>query len=105
MPRLKSENKLESLKAQERALQQKIKEVEAHDKAKKARDDHRRWELAGQVAVQQMQTVPDGEFFKTMMDLLDRHARSAADRALFGLTSPKSSSTASGDGESASLLP
>lgn len=87
MSRLKSENELESLKAQERALQQRIKEVEAREKAKKAADDHRRWQLAGQAAVQHMQAAPDSEFFKTMMGLLNEHARSASDRSLFGLGS------------------
>jgi hypothetical protein len=85
MPRPKSENELEALRAQAAALEQKIKEVAAREKAKKAAEDHRRWVLAGQVAIQQMQAAANGEFFKTMMGLLNEHARSAADRALFGL--------------------
>jgi|HubBroStandDraft_3_1064219.scaffolds.fasta_scaffold00850_5 hypothetical protein len=88
MPRQKSGTELESLRAQEQALQKRIREAEARDKANKARDDSRRWQLAGQVAVQKMQASPEGEFFKAMMDGLNEHARSASDRALFGL-SPK----------------
>jgi hypothetical protein len=90
MPRPRSESELELLEAQREALDRKIKEVAAREKAKKAAEDHRRWLLAGQVAVQHMQGEPDGQFFKTMMGLLDQHARSASDRALFGLTSKPS---------------
>lgn len=88
MARPKSGNELESLRAQAAALEQKIKEVAAREKAKKAADDHRRWLLAGQAAVQMMQETPDGAFFRALMDRLDRHARSASDRALFGLPAP-----------------
>jgi hypothetical protein len=97
MPRLRSENELESLEAQREALERKIKEVAAREKAKKAAEDSRRWLLAGQVAVEQMQAVPESEFFKVMMRALDQQARSAADRALFGLPSPKGSNGAGGN--------
>ena len=102
MSRLRSENQLESLEAQREALDRKIKEVAAREKAKKAAEDHRRWLLAGQVAVQQMQAAPGSEFFKQMMGLLERHARSAADRLLFGLPALKGSNGADG---SPGLLP
>lgn len=91
MPRLRSANELENLEAQKEVLERRIKEVAAREKARKAADDHRRWLLAGQAAVQHMQAAPQGEFFKTMVGLLNEHARSAADRALFGLTAPKAS--------------
>jgi hypothetical protein len=87
--RQKLGEELETLRAKAVALDQKIKEVAARDKAKKAAEDHRRWLLAGQVAVQQMQTTPNSEFFNTMLRLLDKHARSAADRDLFGLPMSK----------------
>lgn len=85
MPRPRNENALEALEAQREALDRKIKEVAAREKAKKAAEDHRRWLLAGQVAVQRMQDAPGSDFFNTMMGLLNEHARSAADRSLFGL--------------------
>jgi hypothetical protein len=85
MPRPRSGTELESLEAQREALERKIKEVAAREKAKKAAEDNRRWLLTGQVAIQQMQAAPEGEFFQTIMALLDEHTRSAADRALFGL--------------------
>jgi hypothetical protein len=97
MPRPRSGTELESLEAQREALERKIKEVAAREKAKKAAEDNRRWQLAGQVAVQQMQAAPDGEFFKVMMRALEQHARSASDRALFGLPSPKAANGAGGD--------
>lgn len=85
MPRLKSGSELDSLRAQAAALEQKIKEVAAREKAKKAAEDHRRWQIAGQVAVQEMMNAPEGETARRLRALLDKHARSAADRALFGL--------------------
>lgn len=89
MPRPRSGTELESLRAQHQALQQRIKEVEAREKAKKAAEDHRRWILAGQVAVQEMLSAPDGEVSRKLLMLLNAHARSASDRALFGLPSAK----------------
>jgi hypothetical protein len=77
---------LESLEAQRDALERKIKQVAAREKARKAAEDHRRWLLAGQAAVQQMQAAPDSEFFNEMMRLLEG-LRSASDRKLFGLSS------------------
>jgi hypothetical protein len=97
MPRPRSENELETLRAQAEALERRIKEVAAREKAKKATEDHRRWLLAGQVAVQMMQEKPDGDFFRAMMDLLDRHARTASDRALFGLASVRADNKGNGD--------
>lgn len=105
MPRPRSGTELESLEAQKDALERKIKEVTAREKARKAAEDSRRWRLAGEVAVQQMQAAPESEFFRTMMRLLDQHARSAADRALFGLPSPKASSGGSNGDAGLSLLP
>jgi hypothetical protein len=90
---------LESLEAQREALERKIKDVTAREKARKAAEDHRRWLLAGQASVQRMQAAPDSEFFKTMMSLLNEHARSAADRALFGLPALKNGN---GTGDEAS---
>jgi hypothetical protein len=96
MPRPKFGEELQSLEAQREALDRRIKEVAAREKAKKAAEDSRRWILAGQVAVQQMQVAPESEFFKTMMSLLNEHARSASDRGLFGLSS-KASNSGGGD--------
>jgi hypothetical protein len=102
MPRPRSGTELESLEAQRETLERKIKEVAAREKAKKAAEDHRRWLLAGQAAVQRMQAAPDSEFFKTMMGLLNEHARSASDRSLFGLSS-KAPNGAGGDDSGAGL--
>jgi hypothetical protein len=102
MPRPKFGEELQSLEAQREALDRKIKEVAARDRARRAQSDTRRWILAGQAAVQQMQADPGGQFFKTMMGLLNEHARSASDRGLFGLSS-KASNGAGGDDSGASL--
>jgi hypothetical protein len=104
MPRPKSEDEVELLEAQLADLSKKLDDAKARFKARKAQEDHRRWLLAGQVAVQHMQGEPGGQFFKTMMGLLDQHARSASDRALFGLTS-KPSNGADADTPAPTLLP
>jgi hypothetical protein len=89
MPRPRSEAEVEHYEAELATVTKKLEEARARFKARKAAEDHRRLLLAGQVAVQQMQAAPDGEFFRTMMGLLDRHTRSAGDRALFGLPALK----------------
>lgn len=89
MPRPKSESELELLEAQREALERKIREVTAREKARRAQEDHRRWQLAGQCAVREMLAKPDSDFFRVMMSLLDATARSASDRALFGLPTLK----------------
>ena len=99
MPRPRSANELEALQAQRDALERKIKEVAAREKAKKAAEDHRRWILAGQAAVQHMQAAPGSEFFNTMMRLLNEHARSASDRSLFGLSTKTTNGKGGADDE------
>lgn len=89
MPRPRSDSEVEHYEAELAAVSKKLEEARARFKARKAADDHRRWQLAGQAAVQQMQAAPDSQFFKTMTGLLNEHARSAADRALFGLPALK----------------
>jgi hypothetical protein len=98
MPRPRSENELESLRAQAAALDQKIKDIAARDRARKAAEDHRRWLLAGQVAVQMMQEAPDGDVFTQIMRALDRHLKSASDRALFGLAAASATNGKGADG-------
>jgi len=100
VPRPRSDDEVEQIETQLAGLNKRLEEAKARSKARKAAEDHRRWLLAGQVAVQQMQAAPSGEFFKTIMGLLDNHARSAADRALFGLLPLKGSNGDGGDGSS-----
>lgn len=97
MARPKRESALESLHAQREEIERKIKKVAAREKARKAADDHRRWLLAGQIAVQEMMDTPEGETARRLLALLDKHARSAADRALFGLKTATSLATGNGD--------
>jgi hypothetical protein len=83
MPRRRSENELEALRAQAIALDQKIREAAARDRAKRDEAEHRRQVLVGQAALEQMEA--DSSFAATMLPLIDRRARAAADRALFDL--------------------
>jgi hypothetical protein len=101
MPRPRSDNEVEQIETQLAGLNKRLEEARARSKARKAAEDHRRWQLAGQCAVQEMQANPGSEFFKTIMALLDRHAVSAADRALFGLPLRKGTNGAESNGPSA----
>jgi hypothetical protein len=83
MPRQRSESQLETLRAQASALDQKIKEVAARERAKRDEADHRRQILVGQAVLYQMEV--DSAFAAAMMPLIDRRARAATDRALFDL--------------------
>jgi hypothetical protein len=98
MPRPRTDGLLDRLRAEADALAVRIKQEEERDKARKAREDVRRWQLAGQVAIEQMQAAPEGEFFRTMLSLLDRHVRAAGDRALFGLPADKATKAAAANG-------
>jgi hypothetical protein len=89
MPRPRSDNEVEHYEAELAATTKKLEEARARVKARQARDHHRRCQLAGECALQLMEAEPNGPFSDKMTGALERHARSAADRALFG--SPKSS--------------
>jgi hypothetical protein len=101
MPRPRSHDEVEHYEAELAAAAKKLEDAKARFKARKASEDHRRWLLAGQAAVAHMQSATDSDFFKTMMGLLNDHARSAADRSLFGLGSK--TSNGAGNGGSAPL--
>ena len=83
MPRRRPENELEALRAKAIALDQKIRQAAARDRAKRDEADHRRQILVGQAVLEQMEA--DSSFAATMLPLIDRRARAAADRALFDL--------------------
>lgn len=92
MPRHRSENELEALRAQAVALEKKIKETEARDRAKRNAEDQRRRQIAGTVALEHMAAEPQSAFAATLLGLINGCARSATDRALFNLPStPKAS--------------
>lgn len=85
MARPRSESEAERLRPQLDELQKKLRDVEAREKAKKARDDMRRWILTGQAVLARLEAEPETQFAATAFGLINAHARSAADRALFNL--------------------
>jgi hypothetical protein len=85
MSRPRSGNELESLRAQAAAIEQKIREATARDRAKREADDRRRNLLAGQAALDRMKAEPHSPFAATLLGLIDGSVRSGGDRALFGL--------------------
>jgi len=86
MPRIKTGHELELLRAQALELDKKIKEVAARERARQAANDHRRRLLAGEAALEYMTAQPQSPFAETLLGLLNRRARTAADRALFNLS-------------------
>jgi hypothetical protein len=85
MPRQRSEDKLEALRARAVELDKKIKEAAAHDRAKRAAEDVRRRLLVGTAALEHMAAAPESPFAATLLGLINDRVRSAADRALFNL--------------------
>lgn len=96
MPRPRQNELLERLRSEYGALGERIKQEEGREKARNAADDHRRWQLVGQVVVQKMQAAPGSDFFNTIMGYLDSSIRSASDRKLFGLTAKTTSGSDDG---------
>jgi hypothetical protein len=95
MPRHRSENELEALRAQAIALEKKIRETEARDRAKRNADEQRRRQIAGAAALEHMAAEPQSAFAATVLGLINGRARSAPDRALFNLPAiPKTSESA-----------
>jgi hypothetical protein len=85
MPRPRSGSELDALKAQQAALEKRIREVAARERARKATQDVRRNLLAGGIALDHMAAEPRSSFAATMLSLLNDAVRSAADRELFNL--------------------
>jgi hypothetical protein len=86
MPRHRSDTELEALQAQAVALDKKIKEAAARDRVRRETEENRRRMIAGLVALEHMATEPRSAFAATLLGLVNNRARSAADRALFGLS-------------------
>ena len=98
MPRRSSESELEALRTQAAALDRKIKDVAARDRAKRAAEDVRRNLLAGAAALEHMAAEPEGTFAATLLSLINGKIRSASDRALFGLPALAGNGEASANG-------
>jgi hypothetical protein len=99
MSRPRRESELESLRAQQAALEKKIKEVAARERARQAAEEVRRNLLAGAAALEHMAAEPEGAFAATLLGLVNRKARSASDRALFGLPALAGNGEASAGGD------
>lgn len=75
-------DKLEKKKAQ---IDAQLKDARARDKAQKRKDDTRRKIIAGALALEHAERNPNGEFSRTILDLIQKHVTTDKDRALFGL--------------------
>jgi hypothetical protein len=85
MPRLRSEHELETLRQRQVELAKRIAAAEATARAKAKEEERRRQLIAGAAALEQMAAEPQSPFAAMLLSLINRRARSAADRALFNL--------------------
>lgn len=85
MARSISPSKLEAYRKQQVELAKKIKEAEAAEREKAKGEAKRKYELAGQLAMQEFEANPQSDFAKALLGLLHSGLARPADRALFNL--------------------
>jgi hypothetical protein len=85
MARQKSTDKVETIKKQQAELLKKLKEAQAKAKHEAKEGQRRKHELAGAVALKELETNPTGAFADALLGLLKHHLTRAADRAIFDL--------------------
>jgi uncharacterized protein involved in exopolysaccharide biosynthesis len=86
MPRQKPTDKLEALKAQQAQIANQIRDLEARSKAEERKADTRRKVIAGALALEHIEKLPQAAFAQTLNSLINEYVKRPADRALFGLS-------------------
>jgi hypothetical protein len=85
MARPRTETALDTLRQQQIELAKRIAAAAAAARERAKQDEQRRRAIAGAAALEHMAAEPQGPFAATLLGLINRYARSAADRALFNL--------------------
>jgi hypothetical protein len=85
MARQKPSDKVETIKKQQAELLKKLKEAQGKAKNEAKEGQRRKNELAGAVALKELQTNPSGAFADALLGLLKHHLTRTADRAIFDL--------------------
>jgi len=85
MPKQKPSDQVATLRRQQAELMAKLKEAENKAKAEAKDIQRRKNELAGAVALKELDANPSGAFAGGLRDLLHAGLAKAAERALFGL--------------------
>jgi hypothetical protein len=93
MPRLSGAARTEALRAKREALDKKLREAEAQDRAEEKEQTRRRHEIAGRVALAYAEANPHDPFARTLAEQLAQAVTKPGDRALFpalALAAPES---------------
>jgi len=85
MARQTPANQVQTLKAQQKALMDKLREAQAKARADEADARRKRNEIAGSIVMQELEDNPDSSAAVAFRDLLNVNVTTASKRALFGL--------------------
>ena len=85
MARQKPSDQVTLLKKQQQELARKLKEAESKAREEAKEIQRRKNELAGAVALKELETNPSGVFADALLGMLKHHLTRAADRAMFNL--------------------
>jgi hypothetical protein len=85
MARQTPADQVETLKKQQKALLEKLREAQTKARAEEAEARRKKHELAGAVAVAELDANPAGPFAVALKELLHSALKRESQRALFGL--------------------
>ena len=85
MARQKPSDQVATLKKMQADLAKKLKEAETKARNEAKEGQRRKNELAGAVALKELEANPSGVFADALLGLFKHHLTRAADRELFGL--------------------
>ena len=88
MPRRNPVDQVEALRRQQAEISGKLKQAEAAERERHKREEQRRCEVAGRVALALLHEKPDSAFSRALLDALAATLRRPADRALFPALPP-----------------
>ena len=85
MARQRPVDQVETLRAKQKALMEKLREAQAKARADQAETKRKRNEIAGAVAMQELEANPGSPFAVAFRELLNAGVTTAGKRALLGL--------------------
>lgn len=83
MPRLSGAARTEALRKKREALDKKLRESEAQDRAQEKETTRRRHEIAGRVALAYAEANPESDFTRTLAAQLDLSVTKPGERVFF----------------------
>ena len=86
MARQKPSDQVTLLKKQQQELARKLKEAESKAREEAKEIQRRKSELAGAIALNELEANPSGVFADALLGMLKHHLTRAADRAMFSIS-------------------